>query len=241
MRDLPFSKYISFATSYGFVVASLYLFAFWGSFKLNILEFVGFSDLIRLALYPVVISIVMFVPGVALSKLLSGNSLPPGGASNTALRRFGLKHWRILVAADIVLALAVALFLKQPERWLVVAAILAFLSTPLSHLDILIGLIPNPSARHTILALLIFVLGAAFATGKIEADTIIGGRAAYLIDIQSSGLQLETKASELSYVGYVAENFVLYENATRRIVFVKGKDRNLLVLKPNPMTERGHR
>lgn len=234
MKDLPFSKYIAFITPYGFVVASLYLFAFWGSFKLNILEFVGFSDLIRLSLYPIAISLVVFVPGFALSQLAIGSSLPPGCGLNTAIGRFGLKHWRILVTANIVLALAVALFMKQPEKWLIVAAILTFLSAPLSHLDILIGLIPNPSVRHTTLVLLIFFLGGAFATGKMQADKIIRGQAAYLVDIQLSGLQLEGMANELSHVGYLAGNFIFYENVTKRLVFVKGKDRGLLVLKPNP-------
>jgi hypothetical protein len=234
MRVLPISKYLSFVTPYAFVVASLYLFAFWGSFKINILEFVGFSDLVRLALYPLAISLILYLPGVALSQLATGNSLPPGGGADTAIGRFGLKHWRILVAMDIVIVLAVALFLNQPEKWIVIASIVSFLSAPLTHLDAFVALIPNPRARGSILFLLIFVLGLAFATGKLQAYAITHGRAAYLVDVQSSGLQLAEKTSELSYVGYLSENFVLYENGTKRIVFVKGKDRNLLVLKPNP-------
>ena len=114
MKELSISKYISFATPYAFVVASLYLFAFWGSFKINILEFVGFSDLVRLALYPLAISLILYLPGLALSQLVTGNSLPPGGGADTATGRFGLKHWRILVAVNIVIVLAVALFLNQP-------------------------------------------------------------------------------------------------------------------------------
>jgi hypothetical protein len=88
--------------------------------------------------------------------------------------------------------------------------------------------------RSATLVLLILFLGGAFTTGKWQADTIIRGQAAYLVDIQSSGLQLEGMANDLSYVGYLAENFILYENVTKKIVFINGKNRNLLVLKPNP-------
>ncbi|MDP8227053.1 MAG: hypothetical protein P9L89_05385 [Candidatus Celaenobacter polaris] len=234
MKELSISKYISFATPYAFVVASLYLFAFWGSFKINILEFVGFSDLVRLALYPLAISLILYLPGVALSQLVTGNSLPPGGGADTAIGRFGLKHWRFLVAIDIIIILAVALFLKRPEKWIVIPVFVSFLSTPLTHLDAFVSLIPNPRARGSILFLLIFVLGLAFATGKLQAYAITHGRAAYLVDIQSSGIQLDVDASGLSYVGYLADNFILYENATRRIMFVKGTDKNMFVLEPNP-------
>ncbi|MFA6055433.1 MAG: hypothetical protein WC769_08670 [Thermodesulfovibrionales bacterium] len=114
MKDPSISKYISIVTPYGFVVASLYLFAFWGSFRLNILEFASFSDVIRLALYPLAISLIMFLPGFALSELISGNSLPTGGGADSTIGRLGHKHWRILVAADIVIALALAMFLDEP-------------------------------------------------------------------------------------------------------------------------------
>lgn len=234
MKDLSISKYISFATPYAFVVASLYLFAFWGSFKLNILEFVGFSDLVRLAIYPLAISLILYLPVFAFSQLVTGNFLPPGGGANSTIGRFGLKHWRIIVAVDIIIVLAMALFLNQPEKWMAIAVFVSFLSTPLTHLDVFVALIPNPRARASILFLLIFVLGFAFAIGKSQAYAITHGRAAYLVDVQSSGIQLAVDASGLSYVGYLADNFILYENDTKRIVFVKGKDRNLLVLKPNP-------
>jgi hypothetical protein len=233
MKEPSFSKYISFATPYAFVVASLYLFAFWGSFKINILEFVGFSDLVRLALYPLAISLILYLPGIALSQLVPGSSLPPGAGGATVIGRFGLKHWRILVAVDIVIVLAVALLVNHPEKWMMTAALVSFLSTPFTHLDVFVALIPNPRARGSILFLLIFVLGLAFAAGKLQAYAITQGRAAYLVDVQSSGLQLVADGGGLSYVGCLAGNFVLYENATKRIVFAKGKDRNMFVLKPN--------
>jgi hypothetical protein len=233
MRDIPISKYVSFVTPYGFLVASLYLFAFWGTFKLNVLEFVGFADLMKLAMYPLAVSLIVFLPGYAVSGVLLP-LFPPGGGADTKIGRLGRKYWPILVAVDIVLALALALFTSQPEKWITVAFLLSFLGTPLSHLDVFISLIPNPRARHIILSLLILVIGLAFASGKLQAHTITSGRAAYIVDLRSSGLQLTAGLDGLSYVGYLGENFVLYEDSTKRIIFVKGKDRELLVLKPNP-------
>jgi hypothetical protein len=79
MKDLSIPKNLSFAAPYGLFVALLYLFAFWGTFNLNILEFVGFADLAKLALYPLAASFIFLLMGVAISELVRGDSLPPGG------------------------------------------------------------------------------------------------------------------------------------------------------------------
>lgn len=235
MKELSISKYISFATPYAFVAASLYLFAFWGSFRINIFEFIGFSDLVKLALYPLVMSIILYLPGFIIFQLVAGNSMPPGGGASTSIGRFGLRHWRILVVADIFIIIVVALLIDNPVKWMIIAGLVSLLSIPLTHLDAFVTLIPNPRARSSILFLLIFVLGYAFATGKLQAQEVTQGRAAYLVDVQLFGIKLNVDAARgLSYVGYLADNFILYENATKKIVFVKAKDRNLFVLKPNP-------
>jgi hypothetical protein len=70
MPKLSISKYLPFITSYGFLVASLYSFAFWGYFKINILEFVGLADLLKLALYPIVMSFVGIVTMVMVMELI---------------------------------------------------------------------------------------------------------------------------------------------------------------------------
>jgi hypothetical protein len=103
MKDLSIPKNLSFAAPYGFFIAVLYLFAFWGTFKLNILEFVGFADLAKLALYPLAASFIFLLMGAAISELARGDSLPPGGGADTKIGRFGRKHWRLLMAIYILL------------------------------------------------------------------------------------------------------------------------------------------
>lgn len=235
MKDLSISKYLSFAAPYGLLVAALYLFAFWGTFNLNMLEFVGFADLTKLAVYPLAACLIFLLAGCTLSEVVIGDSLPSGGGADTKIGRFGRKNWRLLVAMDIVLILALGLFVRNPLKWLYMANLLAFLSTPITHLEIFISLIPNPRVRRSILFLLILIPGSAFGFGKIEAHAIIQGYAPYFVDAQLSKLQLSADPNEaISYIGYMAENFILYENATKKIIFITKKDRELFVLKPNP-------
>ncbi len=235
MRDISILKYLSFAAPYGFLVAALYLFAFWGTFKLNIFEFVGFADFTKLAVYPLATSFILLLAGYALSEVVRGDSFPPGGGADTKIGRFGRKYWRPLVTMYIVLVLALATFLSNPIKWVFIAILLTFLSTLLTHLEIFISLIPNPRARASILFLLIFIPGGAFVFGKLEAHAITQGNAPYFVDVQSSKLELSADPNgPISYVGYLAENFILFENSTKKIIFVKGKDRELFVLKPNP-------
>jgi hypothetical protein len=124
---------------------------------------------------------------------------------------------------------------RSPFKWVIIASLLSFLSTGLTHLDIFISLIPNPRSRGNILFLLILIPGFAFAYGKIEANAITQGYAPYFVDAKSSKLQLSTVSDEpISYVGCMAENFILYENATKKIIFIPIKGKELFVLKPNP-------
>ena len=240
MKDISFPKYLSFAAPYGLFVAVLYLFAFWGTFKLNILEFVGFADLAKLALYPLAASFLFLLAGVAISELVIGDSFPTGGGTDAKIGRFGRKHWRLLIAIYILLIFALVLFVRNPFKWIVIASLLSFLSMALTHLNIFISLIPNPRARGNILFLLILIPGFAFAYGKIEANAITQGYAPYFVDAKSSKLQLSTVPDEpISYFGYMAENFILYENATKKIIFIPIKGRELFVLKPNPKSSLG--
>jgi len=240
MKDLLIPKYLSIAAPYGLFVAVLYLFAFWGTFKLNILEFIGFADLAKLALYPLAASFIFLLTGTAISELVIGDSLPPGGGAYTKIGSFGRRHSRLLLAIYILLIFALVVFVRNPFKWIVIASLLSFLSTVLTHLNIFISLIPNPRARANILFLLILIPGFAFAYGKIEANAITQGYAPYFVDAQSSKLQLSNAPDEpISYVGYIAENFILYENATKKIIFIPIKGRELLVLKPNPKSSLG--
>lgn len=64
-------KIVYFAAGYGFVVSMLYLFGYWSTFGINILEYIEISDVIRLSIYPAITSVGMFVVGYAIGVFTS--------------------------------------------------------------------------------------------------------------------------------------------------------------------------
>jgi hypothetical protein len=235
MEGSNYKNYVVFAVPYGAVVASLYLFGFWGSFHVNVLEFVGLSDLIKLAIYPLFISLASLLVGYILVEFFWGSALPPGGGADSPNGRFGKKHWRYLIGGYLIIIFAVAIFGPSPEKWFLVAVLVSFLSTPLTHLQIFIDIIPNPRARRSMLFLLILVAGIAFYYGTYNAHLAKSGRGSLLVDVSRSKLSLQHEPKKpVVYLGYVSGYFVLLESASGAVVFVKAKDDTPVFLLPNP-------
>lgn len=63
-------KVIYFSTAYGFVVSMLYLFGYWSTFGINILEYIEISDVIKLSIYPILTSVGVNVAGFAIGDFI---------------------------------------------------------------------------------------------------------------------------------------------------------------------------
>ena len=148
-------KYFGFTVPYGAAVCLVYLFAYWSSFKINVLEYIGFPDIARLALYLVLLSLLSLLFGLVISQILVGDRLPPGGGAHSPMSQFVFKHWRPIAALYISGIGAVAIFGREPEKWYLVAILSAFLSTLLSHVDLAIEIFPNPRVRSFMLFVLL--------------------------------------------------------------------------------------
>jgi len=70
---------ILFATSYSFLLAILYLYAFWSSFNINFLEHISISDILKASIYPLLGIIIGLTLGTIIGEyLLQGeNKKPP--------------------------------------------------------------------------------------------------------------------------------------------------------------------
>lgn len=235
MDDISFKRYFAFSVPYGAIVASLYLFGYWGAFEINILEFVGFSELVKLAAYPLLASLTFLIIGYALSELFHGDSLPPGGGADTKIGRFGRKYWRSLLAVHISVVVLIGIFGQAPEKWFVVASLASVLSVPLSHLAFFISVIPDPRIRGSVLFLLFLVAGMAFAYGRLDAHLAKTGFSPQVVDVTRSNLSLQSdKKKPVAYLGYVGGYFMLYESATGSVVIMKPKNDNAIFLLGNP-------
>jgi hypothetical protein len=233
--DLKLNKILWIASGYALVVAALYLWGYWESFGLNFLEYIGFGDMLRYALIPFLISMASVALGFTFSAIRNDDRLPPGGGADTSIGRFGRQYWRPLVELYLVTTVAIALFGPEPWRWYLVAVLLMWLTVVLTHLDYFINLMPNPRVRANILQFGVFIAAMAFAQGRFEAYLVLRGRGPLLVDVVDSGVQLQSSEDHpVSYLGHLADFFVLYESARSHLVVLNQQKLNSLVLLQNP-------
>lgn len=234
METVTYKNYVAIALSYGAVVGALYLFGFWGTLNVNILEFIGLGDLIKLAVYPLLVSMASLLSGYLLAMVTPGDSLPPGGGADTPIGRFGLKYWRYLVTGHLLVIFAIILFVEVPGKWFLVAVLASLLSVVLTHLDFFIDLFPNARARGNVLTLAILVAGSAFYYGTYNASLAKSGKGELLVDAARSQLSLNHDTKKpVVYLGYVTGHFVLLESMSGAVVFVKMKDDAPMFLVPS--------
>jgi len=234
--DLKFSRSLWIAGAYTLVVTSLYLFGYWGRFGLNVLEFIGIGDIVSHALMPFLASIAFAVLGFVISTVDPRRDLfPPGGGANNRIERFGRAHWRLLLTLDLWALALVAIFGPEPLRWFLVIIFIVPVATALTHLDFLIAAMPSPSVRAFVLDFSLMIAASAFAVGRLQADSLLKGAGPLLVDVVGSSLQLKSDASHpVSYVGHVADFFVLYDSAQSQVVILNAQKVNSLVLTKNP-------
>jgi hypothetical protein len=225
------AKYFGLAVPYGSFVCLAYLFGYWVPFNVNVLEHIGFPDIARLSLYPVLMTFFSFVLGAAVGQILIGDRLPPGGGARSRMSQFVFRYWVPILALYIAGIGAVVILGQEPEKWRLVAILAAFLSTPLSHADLATEMFPSPRVRAFMLFVLLWAPGWAFASGRSDAYQIKAGRAETMVDVARLGVPVQSDATHpVFYVGFVGGRFALYESLSGNIVLVREESVESLAL-----------
>ncbi|MFO1128457.1 MAG: hypothetical protein U1E66_08540 [Rhodospirillales bacterium] len=87
--NLTVKEMMAASVPYSVSVSACYMFGYWGTFKINPLEFIGFADLAKLAVYPFVASFVFMLTGMLIAHISSAHVFPVGGGSNSKIGVFG--------------------------------------------------------------------------------------------------------------------------------------------------------
>lgn len=176
LSDLDRSP-VSLVVAYALLVGILYQWGYWGTFNVNILQFMSLTDIVKSFAYPFVSSFAAFFLGIVMGTLVPTQSLPPGEGRQTVLGQF-LYRWRfVLLWGYFGLVFAVWRFAPPSERWFLAAA----MATPVvalfvSNFSVVQQLLPNSVVRQlaafTATAMPLF----AFAYGSSHAEAVLSGR-----------------------------------------------------------------
>lgn len=224
---------LALSVPYFVAVGACYLFGYWGAIGINVLEFIGFADIAKLAVFPLVAGLLFSALGAVFSEMAAGEQLPIGGGEHTAVGRFGRRFARPILALVVLSILAVYFFAGEPMKWFVIAFLVMLFSAPLSHFEAIITAVPSPKARFLLLqtALLLPTLG--FAYGRMDIYLVTKLISAKTVDVTRSKLPLVSEAKfPVVYLGLLGTTFVLRETKSGQLVLVKQRDEAPLFLIP---------
>ena len=156
-------------------MAALYLWGYWSQFGINILQYVGFTDVLKLALYPVASSFGFFLVGVLISHF--GPTLPPGGGRATSLGKVLNRHKRLLFVV-YVLGLLALWALGPAAKWFLLSSLIAApVAIVLKSRGLFRSIWPDEAARSIIIFLLAALPLWAYGQGRVKAAEVTDGSA----------------------------------------------------------------
>lgn len=212
-------------------VSVCYLFGYWGAFQINVLEFVSFTDIGKLAVFPMVGSVVIgSVLFAVLDVTTSRPTMIDKDAGNSTPNR-DFNFWRAICGLLIIGAALVINYMPEPANWFFATLLSIPLCLPLIHLRALVKALPNKDARTFAAVVIVLLPGLAFSFGRAEAYLVKTGTARLIVDVSRSNLALQGDMKNPPiYMGLLGETFVVFEPKTNSLVFIKQKGDSPLFL-----------
>ncbi|EJL6396798.1 hypothetical protein NMR99_003889 [Vibrio navarrensis] len=208
-----FQKLLAALTPYSLVVSLLYLFGYWSSFDVNILEYIAISDVIKSALTPLLyalifVSIVVILGnavGVPLAKYMS-----PGNSRN----RPEAKYFRTILWICLVFVLAAAcfvvLFQSGSSRWVIVATLSTVLVPFLvGDASFAKGYCKHEKLRMLVVNVLAVLSLYSFGWGAVDAQ---------YVKSEGKTVSINGQETELIYVGWAGEFLFLWDQSKNSVV-----------------------
>jgi len=220
-------KIIYFATSYGFVVSMLYLFGYWSTFDINILEYIKISDVIKISIYPILTSV-----GITIIAFIVGDFTRRWGDKPNVQKSEKLKKLEKLTQfiAEYCFIVTIILF---PSYFLYMRMWTSFwiffaLACPSVTNYILVKyqaemvkkLIPFPGYEIRILWIFIGILSLAFGYGKVRSLSILETGSCFYINVSIfKDKELFQDQKRLKYLG-LGGNFMFFLSEDNTKIYI---------------------
>ena len=220
---------------YAIVVSSLYLWGYWGAFEVNILEYIGISEIVKAAIYPIASAFAFFAIGAVLGEALSPTlHVPQGGGANTTIGKL-LRRFAPFLLTAYLLAVTV-LFLAGPvEKWRVLPVLFAtVVSLPLKSTSLLRTEFESDGARSIAVFLIAALVPFAYGQGFLEANDVLEAKKFTYSVAELPGIAVSATAKpdeRPRYVGKANDRYVFYDPVSKSTSFVATSEVKTLTLK----------
>ncbi len=237
------NRQLQLAVPYAIVVSVIYLFGYWGTFQINPLEYVGVSDLIKLAAYPLMTVLVLGMFGALFAEAYIALMRWTRHGMPTIYRRIvGIVMMLISLGSLIVLPLFYRHWpsssaIHTVRLWSAVVGGMVSLSGltsyALSSARYSTSISPSRLVRTMVILTIVAPLFCGYPFGRLLGSRHLkDGCAALEVDLKRSDL-LGQRIGQATYLGYLGNHTFMREWATGAIVIERIPEGRPLVLLPS--------
>ncbi len=225
-----------FSIPYFSACGGLYHIAFWGTFNINGLEYIGISELIISFVYPFLSFFGFFLIGFLFNRLIIDREqiLPHGGGRDTSVGKF--LNSKIVITFLVILWLFIVIFLYKHDstgRWIIWAILVGIV--PFLYLDrsgFLIEAIENHKLRINIIQTLIYIPIFSFAAGKYNSELIYKNQEfKYTVVSNINSGEIYPHIDTLKLLGRTENYLFLSDLANNTTLMLRSESVDSLILK----------
>lgn len=250
-QDSPLKQFISskiyLASLYFITVGVLFLWGYWPTFGINILEFLDLADILKVTAYPIAVLVLTSGAGAAIAHLASPPPEPTnsrqGQPSNRSIanhptRRFLYPAFDFLdsypktLKVIFVLALAILFLGDWRYSWAVIPGTLSIpLALLLADQKIVCDTFKNSRVRSMMSLLIPVICIGAYGLGKIQSANVINGHAYIYATSEIKGHPFKSVDFALRYIGHAGDHIFFFNPTDKTTLIVKLEDDTPLALK----------
>jgi hypothetical protein len=228
------SFHLYFGSLYFVTVGVLYLWGYWPSFGIDILEYISVAEVLKLMAYPVASAFIALAVGAAAGAYFPPlqRVLPPGGGRDTPIGRI-LHRLAPLLGVSYILG-TIALWDFGPVgKWHALPVLIALpICFVAARQGVLRSLLPHEADRWVVIFLLAALPPFAYGRGRLKAAAILDGTDYYYLTAPAvDGLptgDAQDPNNRIKYLGHVNDYvFPLLPDNTTSVVVRFDKTRGL--------------
>jgi hypothetical protein len=229
------STYLYLSSLYFVTVGILYLWGYWRTFDLNILEYLSLADILKSTAYPIASAFIFFLIGVMLGSHLPQRGLQPGDGKNTRIGKI-LKRLSPFLAAVYAVGVYILLFsFDSPQKWNYLPMLIAIpVALLVNNNGLFESPIPPSKYRMPIILLIIALPIYSFGYGALNAAKIVDGKEYKYVVSQVDGINISNDADasqRLRFLGQAGDFLFLLHPAKNTLIIMKYEQAKILQLK----------
>jgi hypothetical protein len=230
------TRYAVFATPYALFVSALYLWAYWGSFGIAILQYLSLADIVRVAAIPVALVIFASGAGMAIGARMGEAAVSKLDRRPEIAKRLTPKAARIglwLIAGTLAF---VALTFDFPNRIAIVGGATLMVCIPPAERFGLFSAIQQPLVRTAFIGLALYGPWLAYDRGYADAQRVATGRQfMYLVSPLEHVDQSTSAELRPRLLGYAGDRHFFFVPARSEVLAVAKERSHTLVLRRHPV------